>query len=112
MMEEEDYNFSTLDGADVTYNDGIYILATRRHFLSRNLEYRVAHIVDVEKLYDGQNPVPHMINKCFGDKVIFRTEEEATNEALSQSELIGGTDHGVGVIYAWEHKTFKQISGG
>lgn len=112
-MEEE--NEDTLN--DVVYDDGIYILASRKHFLSRQLEYRVAHIASVDKLYGdfGSNvpePVKYLVKEYFADKPIFKTEEDATAEALRLHEEIGGTDHGIGVIYAWENKTFKQITGG
>lgn len=102
---------------DAVYDDGIYILANRRHFLSKNLEYRVAHVSSVDKLYgdfgsDTPQPVKHLIKKYFSNKAVFKTEDEATQEAMRMLEDIGTTDHGIGVIYAWENKTFKQISEG
>lgn len=111
MEEEID---SVLD--DIVYDDGIYILATRRHFLSRNLEYRVAHIASVDQLYGDfgaakPEPVKHLIKAYFGNKPAYKTEQEATAEAMRILEDVGETDHGIGVIYAWENKTFKQISG-
>ncbi len=102
---------------DVVYDDGIYILANRRHFLSRNLEYRVAHVISVDKLYgdfgrDKPEPVKHLVKEYFSLKPVFKTEDEATQEAMRMLEEVGTTDHGIGVIYAWEDKTFKQISEG
>ena len=110
MEEEEKLN-------DTMFDDGIYILATRRHFLSRSLEYRVAHLSSVDNLYgdfgaDKPEPVPHLIKHYFGDKKVFKNEDDATDEAMQILERVGTTDHGIGVIYAWENKTFKQIIGG
>ena len=102
---------------DVVYDDGVYILATRRNFLSKNLEYRIAHVTSVDKLYGdfgaqgSPEPVKHLVKEYFANKPVFKTEEDATSEALRMHEEIGGTDHGVGVIYAWVSNTFKQISG-
>lgn len=113
-MEEDEID-SVLN--DTVYDDGIYILATRRHFLSKNLEYRVAYVKYVSDLYGNNSgpipdPVSHLIKKYFGDKTVFKSENEATTEAMRILDEVGETDHGIGVIYAWDSKTFKQISGG
>jgi hypothetical protein len=112
-MEEDDYN----DIGDLSYDDGIYILASRRSFLSRHLEYRVAHISSVDRLYGEMEkgkpkPVPHMISFFFSDKPVFKTEEEATAEAMRLLDEVESTEHGIGVIYVWEDITYKKLVGG
>lgn len=111
-MEEEYDNIG-----DLTYDDGIYILASRRHFLSKNLEYRVAHISSVDRLYGEMDngipkPVPHMISHYFSDKPIFKSEEDAVAEAMCVLEQVEHTEHGIGVIYVWENLTYKKLVGG
>lgn len=101
---------------DTVYDDGVYILATRKSILSKHLEYRVAHVVSVDKLYgdlgkDKPEAVPHLIKHYFGKVPVFKTEAEATAEAMRLHEEVGGTDNGIGVIYAWEDKRFKQLIG-
>ena len=102
---------------DIDYDDGVYILATRRNFLSKNLEYRIAHITSVDKLYGdfgaqgSPEPVKHLVKEYFANKPVFKSEADATSEALRIHEEIGGTDYGIGVIYVWASKTFKQIIG-
>ena len=112
---EEEFDFD--DTGDLTYDDGIYILASRRHFLSKHLEYRVAHISSVDRLYgemDGgiPKPVSHMVSHHFSDKPVFKTEEDAVAEAIRILEEVGHTEHGIGVIYVWEKITYKKLVGG
>lgn len=101
---------------NTVYDDGVYILATRKSILSKHLEYRVALVESVDKLYGDFGSgkpiaVPHLIKLYFGNAPVFKTEEEATAEAMRLHEEVGGTDNGIGVIYAWEDKRFKQLIG-
>lgn len=108
-FDDEDEDFSKLD--DVDYNDGIYILANRRSWLSRHLEYRVAYIHDIDALYD-EEMTGEILHTCFTHAKVFKTEEEAIAEAMVLLDKYPNTDNGVGVVYKWDNITYKKLIGG
>lgn len=109
-MEEDD--FKTLTDAD--FDDGIYILATRRHFLSKQLEYRVAYVHNTEKMYDPE--ISKKIIRNYFDGHVYKNEDDAIAFAMNYLESLRKSgiepQHGIGVIYKWEDITFKKLIGG
>lgn len=114
MEDEEDFEqeFNTLSDAD--FNDGVYILASRRHFLSKQLEYRVAYVNNVDEIYGekSKEKIKEKFDECFS----YKDEDEAIRYAFKIFDELkeNGIDpeHGVGVIYKWEDLTFKKLIGG
>ena len=107
--EEFEEEFSKLHDTD--YNDGIYILANRRSWLSRHLEYRVAYLSDIDALYD-EEWTGEILYTCFTHAKVFKNEEDAIAEAMVLLEKYPHTDNGVGVVYKWDNITYKKLIGG
>lgn len=99
-------------------DNGIYILATKSPSDDTELQYRVIHAHAIDNIYgemslDGvPEPNSHMIEEYFGDCDPLSTEDDAIEKAMFLLEEYGTTEHGIGVIYAWEDKTYKELIGG
>lgn len=107
--DEFEEEFSKL--ADTEWNDGIYILASRRSWISRHLEYRVGYVSNIDMLYDEET-AGEVLYTSFTFAPVFKNEADAIAEALRLLEQYPNTDNGVGVIYRWDHMTYKKLSGG
>lgn len=109
---EEDFEEEFSKTGDVTFDDGVYILANRRCWISRHLEYRVSYVPQIDFIYD-EKIGKQAIKAWFGDSKVYKVEQDAIDEAMRLIETIEEpTEHGLGVIYKWEDITFKKLIGG